>query len=730
MKTLLSYSIHRLQLFGIIVVNLWVSAFIQGKPVKSNHIEIELISESVSTQPGRSINIGIRMLMDEHWHTYWTNPGGEIGLPTKVSWDLPNGFSVTEIQWPYPHKFVDELLEGEPPLVSYGYEGEILLITTLNVPDNLDAGAEIKLGASISWLACETMCIPGSATIQLSLPILEHTSKIDTRWTKLFSQSLGDVPLNTSDWEIEGILSDNDKITFTLVPPKDIDLYEISDIFFIPFTPKIIIDHAPQTHISESGFHQLSLTVNPGKITTNDYIEGLLISKEGWRGTDTEKALKIKTLVKSSLNQKPTDMEISGSDYPAPANISFVFALLSAFAGGLILNLMPCVLPVLSLKVLSFVKKAGGDESKIWKHGIVFTAGVLVSFWLIAGLMIILRHGGRAIGWGYQLQSPTFLVILIVFLFAMSLSLFGVFEIGTGLIGVGSKAANKSGYAGSFFIGMIAVFVATPCMAPFMSGAIAYAITQPPVVSASVFTVLGLGLSTPYLLLSCFPSLIKFVPKPGAWMESFKQLMGFPLMATVVWLLWVLGRLCGVNALSHVMLSLVLIGMAAWIFGRWGTPVCPPRTKQGAYIMVLILVTTGLFYALNDLEPLPADNKGIETKNSTAYWQPFSTELLINLRTEGKPVFIDFTADWCLTCKANEKFALNDSVLDKFMAKGVTLLKADFTHHSPEIADTLANYGRSGVPLYVFYGQGIDKKPHLLPQLLTERTVLAVLDNI
>ncbi len=726
MKTLLSHTFRYFQLFGVMIVSLWASISVQAKSVKSNHVEVELIPESTSIEPGRSINIGIRMVMDKHWHTYWTNPGGEIGLPTKISWNLPKGFSVGEIQWPYPHKFVDELLEGELPLVSYGYEGEILLISSLNVPVNLQAGSEISLAASIKWLACETMCIPGSATIQLSLPVLDQPSEIDARWRKLFSQGLDHIPLNASEWAIEATLSDNDKLTFIIAPPKDLDLYNITDISFVPLTSQTIIDHMPQTHASERGVHELSLTVNPKNIKANDYIEGILIAKEGWRGANTEKALKIKTLVKS----KTTENSGIGSGSSTPANLSFILALLSAFAGGLILNLMPCVLPVLSLKVLSFVKKAGDDESKVWKHGIVFTAGVLISFWLIAGLMLILRYGGQAIGWGYQLQSPPFLVIMIVFLFAMSLSLFGVFEIGTSLIGVGSKSANKSGYLGSFFIGIIAVLVATPCMAPFMSGAIAYAITQPPIISTSVFTALGLGLSTPYLLLSCFPSLIKFVPKPGAWMESFKQLMGFPLMATVVWLLWVLGRLCGVNVLSHVMFSLVMISMAAWIFGRWGAPVHPPKTKQRAYIMVLVLVVGSLFYALTDLHPLSVDDKGIKTTINTTYWQPFSAEILNNLRTEGKPVFIDFTADWCLTCKANEKFALNDSALDQFTAKDVTLLKADFTHRSPEIADALASYGRSGVPLYVFYGRGVDAKPILLPQLLTKRTVLALLDDI
>ncbi len=735
MKTLFLYFVFRLRMLIAALLLMTGPLVSQGKSVKVNHVDVELVSEGLSIQPGYSINVGIRMQMDEHWHTYWINPGGEVGIPTKISWNMPKGFVAGEIQWPYPEKFVDALLEDEPPLISYGYQGEVLLRTSIDVPADIADYSEVQLSATVSWLACKTMCIPGSAEVHLTLPVTNQIPKINEQWTGLFSQSVERIPLNHSEWNIEGVLSGTDKLTLLLAPPEDISSYNVSDIFFIPLKSQSIVDHLPQSLVHKEGIYSLTISINPENVKINDYIDGILISREGWRGPDSEKALHIKVpiLVSSTFDKSTEITNFDSYSPPRGVTLSLTPALISAFIGGFILNLMPCVLPVLSLKVLSLIKKAGEDKSRIWKHGIVFTGGVLISFWFIAGIMMVLRMAGQTVGWGYQLQSPAFLVILILFLFLMSLNLFGVFEIGTRLIGLGSKAAHRSGYIGSFSTGVVAVIVATPCMAPFMGSAIAYAIIQPPIVAALVFTFLGLGLAAPYLLLSCFPSLLKFVPKPGAWMESFKQLMGFPLMGTVVWLLWVLGRRSNIDIVGHVMVSLVIMGLAAWILGRWGTPERSMNTKRRAYLVFIVLVSLGIYYDLKIINSTLNDRERnalkIGSRDHGPYWQPFTGKKLNRLRAEGKPVFINFTADWCLTCKVNEKIALNKPVLDQFIANGVTLLKADFTSHSPEIANTLAGYGRTGVPLYVFYGQGVDKKPQLLPQLLTKRMVLAVLET-
>jgi len=378
---------------------------------------------------------------------------------------------------------------------------------------------------------------------------------------------------------------------------------------------------------------------------------------------------------------------------------------------------------------MSFVKKAREENAQVYKHGLIFTAGVLITFWALAGTLIVLRLAGKSIGWGFQLQSPVFLIILIDVLFILSLSLFGIFEVGANLMGIGSKASARSGYSGSFFTGIIAVIVATPCTAPFMGAAMGFAFTQPPWISIMIFTALGLGLASPYIFLSFFPNCLRFIPKPGAWMESFKQLMGFPLLTTVVWLLWVLGNISGNNAVATVLFSLVIISMGVWIMGRWGTPVQKPSIRTLSKLTGICFIAGSLLIALQGTKIRPDQkNDTASTNPENSLWIPFSQNKLSELRQAGKPVFIDFTADWCLTCKVNENIALTNNVLDTFRKKGYTLMKADFTSRNEAVANALTSYGRSGVPLYVLYSGGVNSEPHLLPQILTENIVLEAIE--
>jgi thiol:disulfide interchange protein DsbD len=401
-------------------------------------------------------------------------------------------------------------------------------------------------------------------------------------------------------------------------------------------------------------------------------------------------------------------------------------ALAFAFLGGLILNLMPCVLPVLSLKVLGFVKQAGDDAGQARVHGLVFTAGVLVSFWALAGLLLVLRAGGQHVGWGFQLQSPGFVVFLAFLFFLLGLNLFGVFEVGSSLIAAGNIAAGRTGLAHSFWNGVLATVVATPCTAPFMGSALGYGLSQPAAVSLLIFTALGLGMAAPYLVLSVSPRLMSFLPRPGAWMEGFKQLMGFCLMATVVALVWLFGRQGGTDAMALVLGALLVAGLGAWLYGR---PSATPRRRAIRMAVSAALVIAGLALGFSQARP----DAAARTTGGAAdpRWEPWSEARLAGLRAQGKPVFVDFTAAWCLTCQVNEKMALDTrEVVDRFESEGVVLLQADWTTGDERITQALASYGRQGVPVYVLYGREPGGAPHLLPEVLTPGVVFAALDRV
>jgi thiol:disulfide interchange protein DsbD len=399
-------------------------------------------------------------------------------------------------------------------------------------------------------------------------------------------------------------------------------------------------------------------------------------------------------------------------------------AALFAFIGGMILNLMPCVLPVLSLKVLSFMRQAEAQKTRAWRHGLVFSAGVLTSFWVLAALLLILRAGGQAVGWGFQLQSPYFVLILAAFFFLFGLNLFGVFEFGTSFASLAGVVENPAGYGHSFLTGVLAAVVATPCTAPFMGAALGFSLAQPATVSLLIFTCLGLGMAFPYLLLSFSPSLLAAMPKPGMWMISLEQFMGFLLMASVVWLLGIFGLQTGLASLNRALACLLAFAFAAWMVGRWAGPANAFAMRFVARGIALLVVAGALAWALSGLDAAedPARPEGLR-------WEPYSAERLASLRAEGKPVFIDFTAAWCLTCQVNERLALADRrVQEKFRELGVATLKADWTRRDEEITQALAGYGRNSVPLYVLYGRA--DEPVILPEILTPGQVLKALDEM
>ena len=408
-------------------------------------------------------------------------------------------------------------------------------------------------------------------------------------------------------------------------------------------------------------------------------------------------------------------------------SISLAVALLFAFLGGMILNLMPCVLPVLSLKILGMVKQAGETSRERLKHGALFTLGVVASFWVLAGIMILLQAGGEQLGWGFQLQSPSFVLVLSIFLFLFGLSMFGVFEIGTSLTGVGYGVAGGSSYTSSLVSGVLATTVATPCTAPFMGSALGFTLGAPAYVAFLVFTFVGLGMAAPYLLLTTIPALLKFIPRPGAWMESMKQFMGFLLMATVLWLIWVLSLQTGADGVVILLAALLFVALGGWVFGRWGNIAKEKPTRRIAQVIALVAIAGGLFFSLTSIKAKGPETAGVHRQGSIE-WLTYTPELVEGLKAEGRTVFLDFTAAWCLSCQVNEKVAFSsEEVQNEFARRGIATVRADWTTHDETITKALATFGRNSVPLYVLYAPG--KDPVLLPEIITPGIVLEALRN-
>lgn len=681
-------------------------------PVRSEHVEAELLSEAASIAPGTPFWVGVSMKHDPHWHTYWLNPA-DSGLETEIEWHLPEGFTAGAIQWPYPQRIVLE------PLVSFGYERDVLLMVEITPPDDLPVGELMEIKATVNWLECKELCMPGSAELSLRLPVDGGLPRINQDQVDRFAAARAQWPMRLADWSFKAV-SYPDRIDVLVTPPEGADRVERAE-FYIMDPEWVQYGPAQDWTATDTGY-MFTLQRDPLYDTPPEKLRGVLVAESGWRGPNSERALYVEADWSDPL---------ALATLPAQRLSSMGVALLFAFLGGLILNLMPCVFPVISLKIMGFVRQAEDHRNKIWQHGLVFMGGVLVSFWVLAGLLLILRAGGEQLGWGFHLQSPTFLVGMSLLFFLLAMNMFGLFEVGMGLTGVGQDATATASWSGSFFSGALATIIATPCTAPFMGVALGYALTLSPVESMLIFTFLGLGMGSPYVLLSRYPQWLARIPKPGPWMETLKQSMGWLLLATVIWLIWVLNIMAGGDAVILLIGLLFLAGLGSWILGRWGniareTPV--RRTAQTlALILILGSLAGGVWSAQAWTKPTV---DATDAANGSMEWEPYSPQRLAELRAAGQPVFLDFTAAWCLSCQVNERVVLSSaSVRKKFAEKGVTVLKADWTNRDEEIARALASYGRSSVPLYVVY-DGEGGEPVILPEILSPGLVLNALDNL
>jgi thiol:disulfide interchange protein DsbD len=679
------------------------------------HVKAELISPTDAIVPGQPLQVGLKLTHDPEWHTYWQVPG-DSGLPTRIDWQLPAGMTAGPIEWPVPHR----LPAG--PLVNFGYEGETLLLTTLRAPAALATGAPVTLNAKVEWLECKDVCIPGSADVSLTLPV--KASAAPTAHAALFDRTRQQIPAKLAGLAARGTIEANRiKLALDLPAGRTADTLE-----FFPLEEARIEPAAPQVLNRGDGVALYLTAAQPVKADAAS-LAGVIVANggpgkpNGWAAV-VEAPMAAGVVSPAAMTAAAAaPAGTSGAAGTAPT-MSLLAALGAAFVGGLILNLMPCVFPVLSLKLMGLAQHRTHTGSMA-SHGIAFAVGVILSFVLLAGLLIALQQAGSALGWGFQLQTPWVVAALTVLFFVIGLNLLGTFEFTFGS-GLGNtKAADalvgKSDWRGSFGTGVLAVIVASPCTAPFMSAALGYAITQPAAIALSVFAMLGVGMAAPYLLLTLFPALLAKLPRPGRWMELFKQFMAFPMFATCVWLLWVLAQQVDAGGIALALGVLVAVAFALWSLGlaQRGSLAFRWVALAGA---VLAAIT---FVPIVTSEPAVAASKS----SSSADWIDYSPQKLAELRGQGKAVFVDFTAAWCVTCQVNKRVALNtDKVKSRFNESGVVRMKADWTNRDEQITRALAEFGRNGVPLYVLYDR--TGKPTVLPELLTEATVLAALDKL
>lgn len=672
-----------------------------------DHAEVMLVCDREAIAPGDTFTIGLRMKLEPEWHVYWTNPG-DAGLAPRVNWTLPEGFSAEPLEFPVPKRI------PAGPLMSFGYDGEVVFLSQLVAAPDINPGAHATIRADVDWLICQLECIPDEAVLDLEIPI-ESTAKVNDSWRSRFVKLRAKSPTTSEDWDIAvRLLPTELELSATRLSPS---ATMPSSVHLYPERKGIIENAASQDLSATADGFILRVPKNKMFLDSLTELHGLLVADADWLGSGRT-ALQFVAPVTMATDSPPV---VAAVDLPIWQ------VLLFAFVGGLILNLMPCVLPVLSIKVLGFIEQVNKSRSSIAVHNLMFLLGVLVSFWALAALLLILQAGGEHLGWGFQLQSPTFLVVLSAFMFLIGLNLFGVFEVGTSLTGIGNS--RSAGRIGSFIAGVTTTIVATPCTAPFMGTALGFALTQSAVVSLAVFTALGLGMAAPYIIVTSSPALLKFVPKPGRWMETLKQAMGFLLMATVVWLAWVLGIQAGATAVALLLVALLTCAIAAWILGRWGSLAMEMRPRRIAQISAALVIFAGLVGVSGNLPSAQAAAVIVGSEDGIQ-WEPFSPQRVAQLRQEGRPLLIDFTAAWCLSCKVNEQVAFGSGQVQKRIDElDLVALKADWTARDATITRALAEFGRNSVPLYVLY-PGNQGAPIVLPELLTPGIVLEALAKI
>ncbi len=665
-----------------------------GDSVKTENVAARLVSERIALVPGRTAWVALHFTIRPGWHTYWLNPG-DAGEPTHIAWTLPPGYAAGAIHWPAPERHIEP---GD--IAVYGYSGTATHLVPVSVPADAKPGERVTLAAEARWLVCEKICLPEDGKFRLTLPVEAAGSEppVDGRSADIFDQARAALP-KPSPWPAKFALAGK---TLTLrVEGAALDASRIASIDFFPVEPGAVTPAARQTARHDGKGFTLALAA-AGRAGALKTLDGVLVIKE--------------RLDTGTVTQAFAIAATPGA-VPAESSLSLGLALLMALAGGIILNLMPCVFPVLSMKALSFAAHGGGG--RMGRHGLAYTAGVLALFAIIGAALVALQGMGAEIGWGFQLQEPVFVMLMAYLIFVIGLNFSGLFEIGGAFAGLGGRLAAREGIPGAFFTGALAAIVATPCTAPFMGAAIGYALAQSAPAAMAVMLALGLGMALPFLGLSLSPALLRRLPSPGPWMARFRQFLAFPMYGTAAWLAWVLSLQAGDGALLAALAGAILIAFGFWAWSA-ARGAAPRGRRIAAALAVLALAGAGALVAWAD-RGAPRQ----EIAAADERWAAFDPAKLEALRREGRPVFVNFTAAWCVTCIVNEKVVLqSDAVWAAMKAKGIVAMKADWTRRDPAITRALAALGRSGVPLYAVYPPGAGE-PALLPQILTEAVVLA-----
>lgn len=650
----------------------------------TEHVKARLVASHSAVTPGQRFTVALEQDIKSHWHTYWLNPG-DSGQATTLSW---TGAEAGPIQWPTPS------VQAIGPIVNYGYEGRPALLMELTVPADAQPGGRFQPTAEVRWLVCKDVCIPEQVTLGLDLPVAAEartstdTAQIDEWRTAIPKPAPFAVQLKAA---AQGV---------TLSGPTA----GVSKAYFFADTWGAVAHSAPQALKAESGSWALDLPAGDEPVAAGKPLSGVIVLTT----SAGQQAWTVSAPMPEGAGKGPGAAGLEApaavpTTPPPESDLGLLPALALALIGGLILNLMPCVFPVLSIKALALVNQ-GNHKAE----GLAYTAGVLASFALLAAVLIALRAGGQQVGWGFQFHSPVFVLVVAYLLFLVGLSLSGLFAIGGSFTGVGSGLAARQGLAGSFFTGVLAAVVATPCTAPFMGAALAFALSQPAAVLLAVFLALGLGLALPFLVLAFWPAAQRWLPRPGAWMDKFKQFLAFPMYAAVVWLLWVLAQQTGADGVALALIGLVLLAFGLW----WRHSSGASFVGTGAAVVSVVLAL-GLSVLI---KPVAVD---MRAESATEAAEAYSAERLAELRGQNKPVFVNLTAAWCISCLVNERVALSrPEVTAAFAKAGIVYMKGDWTREDPRITAVLKAHGRSGVPLYLYYAPGA-AEAQVLPQILT-----------
>jgi thiol:disulfide interchange protein/DsbC/DsbD-like thiol-disulfide interchange protein len=689
---------------------------LSGNTAATDNVKARLVSEVAAVGPGQAFWVALEFDIRDGWHTYWRNPG-DSGEPTKLAWQLPPGFSAGDIVWTTPHRF--EIA----PLVNYGYAKHAVHLVKITAPQDLKAGSSVSLAAKASWLVCSDVCIPEDANLQLTLPVSAQSGSVDPASAALFTTARSELP-NAQPAPTSARIQ-GDKLIISLGRDWGATLSQITALAFYPYDEGGIEYAAPQTLTRTKNAVELAMKVGYQPPKAGAIRGVLVVTTLNGTQTDTvpiEIAADFSGAGTADVKAGPRFAPLAQSNREPEHSLPTL--LLFAVLGGLILNLMPCVFPVLSIKALHVMEQAKNHPAAVRAKGLVFAAGVIASMLCLAGVLLMLRAGGEQLGWGFQLQSPLFVTLLVYLLLAVGLNLSGVFEVGGGLAGVGDNLTQGDSYSSSFFTGVLATLVATPCSAPFMAPAVGAALTQAPFNALCIFTALGVGISLPFVLLSFAPGMRRVLPKPGAWMDTLKQVFAFPVYATAAWLLWVVAQETSPFGLGAALAGSILVALAAWSFQKSRSTAGGGRITVIATAAISMVLAIFLPVRFGDVAAA-APGDAAQARPGVDEWQPYSAARVAELSAAGRPLLVNFTASWCLTCLVNERNAFSDAAVQKvFRDKQVTLMKGDWTNRDPAITKALAAFGRAGVPLYLVYnGKPGATEPMVLPQLLTAGVV-------